>query len=122
VDYVVNEAGQLIGLRVVRTRLGTPDTGGRRRPQPLPGTDHVLPASLVIEAIGQQIADELRTALPGVRLTEAGRVWVREQGFATTRRGVFAAGDLVNGGTTVVRAVAEGMQAAQAIHEFLNLR
>ena len=119
-DYVTDAAGKMTGLKVIRTRLGGADARGRRTPLPMAGTEHVLPADLVIEAIGQQVSDELRDALPGVRFTEDGRVWVRPERLETSRHGVFAAGDLVNGGTTVVRAVAEGARAAEQMDAFLR--
>jgi NADPH-dependent glutamate synthase beta subunit-like oxidoreductase len=84
------------------------------------GSEHVLPADLVIEAIGQQATDELKAALPGVRFTRAGLVWTREGTLETSRAGVFAAGDIINGGATVVRAVAEGARAAREIDAYLK--
>lgn len=120
IDYAVDEAGRVTGLKVLRTRLGAPGADGRRKPEPLPGTGHVLPCDLVVEAIGQQIDDELRVSLPGVRITERGLVWTSKDSFATSRHGVFAAGDLVNGGTTVVQAVAEGARAAEELHASLQ--
>ncbi|MGD0200686.1 MAG: FAD-dependent oxidoreductase, partial [Bryobacteraceae bacterium] len=89
-------------------------------PEAIPGTEHVLPADLVVEAIGQQIDDELAAALPGVALTPDGRICTLEGGFETTRPGVFAAGDIVNGGSTVVAAVAEGARAARLIDGYLS--
>jgi NADPH-dependent glutamate synthase beta subunit-like oxidoreductase/2,4-dienoyl-CoA reductase-like NADH-dependent reductase (Old Yellow Enzyme family) len=119
-DYVADARGRLTGLKVVRTKLGRPDASGRRAPKPIPGSEHVLPADLVIEALGQQLDDALKPALSGVRLTKDGLVWVHEDTLETSRPGVFAAGDLVNGGTTVVQAVAEGARAARQIDEFLS--
>ncbi|MCX6905078.1 MAG: FAD-dependent oxidoreductase [Verrucomicrobia bacterium] len=116
-DYIADEAGCLTGLKVIRTRLGAPDAGGRRRPEPLPGTEHVLPAGLVIEALGQMVSEDLKAVLPGVRFTENGLVWSRADTFQTSRPGVFVAGDMLNGGTTVVRAVAEGIRAARQMDE-----
>jgi glutamate synthase (NADPH/NADH) small chain len=122
VDYVADERGRLAGLKVVRTRLGAPGPDGRRRPEPVPNTEHVLPADLVVEAIGQEMGPDLQAALPGVRLTRNGLVEVAGNGsLATSRRGIFAAGDIVNGGTTVVQAVAEGTRAAREIDSFLGL-
>ncbi len=86
----------------------------------MPGSEHVLPAGLVIEAIGQQIDTALADALPGVRVTSRGLLWTREGALETSRPGVFAAGDIVNGGTTVVQAVAEGARAAREIDQFLR--
>jgi NADPH-dependent glutamate synthase beta subunit-like oxidoreductase/2,4-dienoyl-CoA reductase-like NADH-dependent reductase (Old Yellow Enzyme family) len=122
VDYVVDDAGELTGVRVVRTRLGPAGPDGRRSPQPIPGTEHVLPADLVVEAIGQRAEERLQRALTGVRFTGRGLVWTEGSTLATSRPGVFAAGDLVNGGTTVVQAVAEGARAAREIDTYLRTR
>lgn len=118
-DYVHDATG-LTGLRVVRTKLGPPDAKGRRTPQPIPGSEHVLPADLIIEAIGQRVDETLVHALPGIRFTQEGLVWVQADTLECSRPGVYAAGDLVNGGTTVVQAVAEGDRAARAIDHFLR--
>ncbi|MBI5388121.1 MAG: FAD-dependent oxidoreductase [Verrucomicrobia bacterium] len=119
-DYVADAQGRLTGLKVMRTRLGASDAKGRRTPQPIPDTEHVLPADLVIEAIGQKVDDEFLAAVPGIRFTEEGLVWTRRDTLETSRPGVFAAGDLVNGGTTVVQAVSEGTRAARHIDYFLR--
>jgi NADPH-dependent glutamate synthase beta subunit-like oxidoreductase len=119
--YITDAAGNLAGLKVVRTALGKPDASGRRRPENIPGSEHVLPVRFVIEALGQQIDSELAEALPGVCITARGLLWTREGALETSRRGVFAAGDLVNGGTTVVQAVTEGARAAREIDQFLRL-
>jgi len=115
-DYVTGEAGRLTGLRVVRTRLGAPDASGRRRPENVAGSEHVMPCDMVVEAIGQGLESKLRAALPGVELTRGGLVVTQPGTQATTRSGVYAAGDLVNGGSTVVEAVAEGTRAAREMN------
>jgi NADPH-dependent glutamate synthase beta subunit-like oxidoreductase/2,4-dienoyl-CoA reductase-like NADH-dependent reductase (Old Yellow Enzyme family) len=119
VDYVV-EDGKLTGVKVVRTRLGAPDASGRRTPAPMAGSEHVLAADLVVEAIGQRLDPEVEQALTGVRLTDSGLVWTQPGTPETSRPGVFAAGDIVNGGTTVVQAVAEGSRAARAADAWLR--
>lgn len=120
VGYVAGEDGRLSGLKVVRTRLSAPGPDGRRQPQAVAGSEHVIPADWVIEAIGQRVNEELKSALAGVETTRSGYVKVREGTLATTRPGVFAAGDIVNGGATVVQAVAEGARAAWEIHQYLQ--
>jgi 2,4-dienoyl-CoA reductase (NADPH2) len=119
-DYLTDASGRLSGLKVIRTRLVAPDASGRPTPEPMPGTEHVLPADLVVEALGQTVSEELKAALPGVRFTKAGLVWTQPDTLGTSRSGVFAAGDIVNGGTTVVRAVAEGIRAARQIDDWLR--
>jgi glutamate synthase (NADPH/NADH) small chain len=106
----------LTGLKVIRTRLGAAGEDGRRKPEAIAGSEHALPADLVVEAIGQQAGDDIRRALEGVEFTRQGLVKTSPGSFETTRAMVFAAGDLVNGGTTVVRAVAEGRDAAIEIN------
>jgi NADPH-dependent glutamate synthase beta subunit-like oxidoreductase len=118
-DYQVGSQGRLVGLRVVRTKLGPLDAKGRRAPLPIPGTEHAIPSDLVIEALGQQVDDALKLALTGVRFTDQGLIWIHSDTMETSRHGVFAAGDIVNGGTTVVQAVAEGARAARRIDTFL---
>lgn len=120
VSYVSDDTGRLTGLRVLRTRLGAPDAGGRRSPMAIAGSEHVIPADLVVEAIGQEADSGLRAAFDGVEFTSRGLIRTRDGSFATSRPGVFAAGDIVNGGTTVVQAVAEGMRAAREIEEYLT--
>ncbi len=121
-SYVEDQEHRLTGLRVVRTRLGEPGADGRRQPVPVEGSEHVLPADLVVEAIGQRLAGHLQAALAGLRFTSRGLLWTQEGSLATSRRGVFAAGDIVNGGTTVVQAVAEGTRAAREIDAYLSRR
>jgi NADPH-dependent glutamate synthase beta subunit-like oxidoreductase len=119
-EYVADRTGKMTGLKVLRTRLGPLDAKGRRSPQPIPGTEHVLPADLVIEAFGQQMDAPLKQALGDLRLTDQGLIWTRPGTFQTSQPGVFAAGDAINGGTTVVQAVAEGGRAALELDAWLG--
>lgn len=123
VGYEADQAGRLAGVRVVRTRLGEGDASGRRRPVEIPDSEYVLPVALAVEALGEGSGspDALADVLGDVRVG-GGTVSVEPDTLATTRDGVFAAGDLVNGGTTVARALAEGRRAAEGIHNFLNRR
>ncbi len=120
VDYMTSADGHVTGVRVVRTRLGEPAEDGRRTPQPVPGSEHVIPADLVVEAIGQRLEERVVAALPGVRVTSRGLIWTHEGSLETSRPGVFAAGDAVNGGTTVVQAVAEGARAARELDAWMR--
>ncbi|MFH0922259.1 MAG: FAD-dependent oxidoreductase [Fibrobacterota bacterium] len=113
VDYV-SENGKLTGLKMARTVLGEPDKSGRRKPVTVENSESVLPVDLVIEALGQLPVASLEKMLPGITLNEGGFVRVDEH-FATSLQNVYAGGDLVNGGTTAVRAIAEGMKAAAAM-------
>ncbi|NQT17818.1 MAG: FAD-dependent oxidoreductase [Planctomycetes bacterium] len=118
--YETDASGKLSGLRVARTELGPPDASGRRAPRAVPQTESVMEVDLVIEAMGQAIPAKLREALGNLALTQNGLVATRPESQATFETGVFAGGDLVNGGTTAVRGIAEGMRAADEIDRLLN--
>ena len=115
VGYVVNGAGRLTGVRIVRTRLGEMDASGRRRPVEIPGSEFVLAVDLAVEAMGERMDPAMAKVLAGVERTADGLVLADPETLATTRPGVWAAGDIVNGGTTVVQAIAEGRRAAEQI-------
>ncbi|WP_321469968.1 FAD-dependent oxidoreductase [uncultured Paludibaculum sp.] len=119
VRYVADADGSLTGIEVVRTKLGEPDANGRRRPENMMGSEHVIAADLVVEAIGQGLDENLKAALPGVEFSRQGTIVTKAGSSATSRARVYAAGDVVNGGATVVQAVAEGTRAAQEIHGLL---
>jgi dihydropyrimidine dehydrogenase (NAD+) subunit PreT len=101
--------GHVTGVRCAEMRLGEPDASGRRRPQPIPGSDFVVPVDTVVKAIGQRPQEEFAALLESV--DEDGR---------TSNPKIFAAGDAVNGGASVVRAVREAKRAARAIDEWLR--
>ena len=117
--YETDNNGKLTGLRIARTKLGQPDESGRRTPLIVPDSQSVLKVDMVIEAIGQEMPAELREALGGLSFTKHGLLATRPDSQATALPGVFAGGDLVNGGTTAVQGVADGMRAADEIDEFL---
>ncbi len=120
VGFACDESGELTGLKVIRTHLGAPGPDGRRRPEPSPGSEHLIAGDFVIEAIGQLLDESLQQALAGVKFSKDGLISTAPGSLATSRAGVFAAGDAVNGGTTVVQAVSEGMRAAREIDAFLR--
>ncbi|MBN2327577.1 MAG: FAD-dependent oxidoreductase [Candidatus Omnitrophica bacterium] len=119
VDYEADAEGRVKAVRVVRTELGAPDESGRRRPVAIPDSEHSIPVSMVIEAIGETMTEETAKVLHPIQLTQRGLIRVDQDAWMTSERGVFAAGDLVNGGTTVVQAIAEGRKMAQSINRFL---
>jgi glutamate synthase (NADPH/NADH) small chain len=110
--------GRVTGVVCREMRLGDPDESGRRRPEPVPGSEFTLPADTVVKAIGQRPRSELLSWIEGLEL-EGGRISVDTAG-RTTNRLYFAAGDAATGGATVVEAVAGAKRAAAAIDEFLG--
>lgn len=99
-------------------RAGAPDASGRRRPEPVSGAEFRIWADTVVTAIGQQSRPELSGRFGGLSI-EHGKVAVDAEGRTTNSR-VYAGGDAVNGGASVVEAVQHGKRAARAIHESLS--
>lgn len=117
-EYVA-KAGVLSAIKIARTILGEPDASGRRKPITVPESVSELPIDLVVEAIGQKPVSGLDTFVPGLAVTKNGFISVDDK-FMTNINNIYAGGDMVNGGTTAVRAVAEGMKAAKSISEKFN--
>jgi glutamate synthase (NADPH/NADH) small chain len=112
-------AGRVTSAECRRMQLGAPDESGRRRPEPVPGSEFSLPVDIVVLAIGYEPDDLLEKTTPGLRTTNWKTVRVDED-YQTTRRGVFAGGDNVNGADLVVTAMADGRRAAAAIDNYLQ--
>jgi dihydropyrimidine dehydrogenase (NAD+) subunit PreT len=99
-------------------RLGEPDADGRRRPEPVPGSEVRIPADTVVKAIGQRPRAEFLSWIDGLEL-ERGRIRIDAEGRTTNPR-YFAGGDACSGGATVVEAVADAKRAARAIDAMLR--
>jgi glutamate synthase (NADPH/NADH) small chain len=99
--------------------LGEPDASGRRRPVPIPGSDFDLPLSLAIMAIGTSANPIVQSTTPGLQTNKRGYIQADESTQRTSRKGVFAGGDIVTGSATVILAMGAGRRAAQSIHDYL---
>ncbi len=119
VDYVA-DGDRISGLKLVRTRLGQPDDSGRRRPEAIEGSEWVLPADLVVEAIGNQAPDDSPAWYPRVKLNDRRLIEVDPDTGKTSVEGIFAGGDIVRGPALVVQAVQDGKVAARAIKDYLT--
>jgi glutamate synthase (NADPH/NADH) small chain len=100
-------------------RLGEPDGGGRPRPEPVPGSEFLVPAETAIKAIGQRPRSELLGWIDGLEL-DHGLIRVDPETGRTTNPRYFAAGDATNGGATVVEAVRQAKTAARGIDALLG--
>jgi glutamate synthase (NADPH/NADH) small chain len=107
------------GLECVRMELGAPDQSGRRKPEPVPGSNFLIECDMVILAIGQSRFLEFLSACRGVELKD-GNVLVDPETGRTSNPRYYAGGDCVNGGREVVDAVAEGKRAGIAMASWLD--
>ncbi len=115
-----DEDGFVQRLECVSMELGEPDASGRRRPQAVEGSNHMLDVDLVIAAIGNSPNPLIRTTTPGLDVDRRGCLIVDEETLCTTREGVYAGGDAVTGAATVILAMGAGKKAASSIHEYLS--
>lgn len=112
------------GIKVVTTKLGEPDENGRRKPTPVPGSEEILPADVVLIAFGFQPNPASWMIDLGVNLNDWEGVIAPEDQqfkFQTTNPKVFAGGDMVRGSDLVVSAIWEGRQAAEGILDYLKI-
>ncbi|WP_077534595.1 NADPH-dependent glutamate synthase [Massiliimalia massiliensis] len=115
-----NENSEVCGLECVKMELGEPDDSGRRRPQPIKGSEFVLDVDSVIMAVGTSPNPLLRTTTDGLEANRRGCLVADEETMKTTREGVYAGGDAVTGAATVILAMGAGKKAAAAIDEYLQ--
>jgi glutamate synthase (NADPH/NADH) small chain len=113
-----NGRGEVTAVECIRMRLGDPDESGRPAPVPLEGSEFRIPADLLVAAIGQAPNPTLQRATPAI-LTRRGKIVVDEDGRTSLDR-VYAGGDVVRGGSTVILAMQDGRAAARAIHKALT--
>jgi glutamate synthase (NADPH/NADH) small chain len=120
VKYVTDQQNRLTGVKLVRTRLGRPDKSGRRSPEPVKGSEWIMDADVVIEAIGNKAPDDSPRWYPGVKVNAKKLIKVHPETGETSMKGIFAGGDIVRGPALVVTAVQDGKVAARAIKEYLR--
>lgn len=114
-----NADGWLTGATLQRMELGEPDDSGRRRPVPVEGGEYEIAVDVAVIAIGNDANPLLRRNAPGLEFTKWGTVVADEDTGRTTKRGVWAGGDIVTGGATVILAMGAGRRAAADINRYL---
>ncbi len=120
IRVVGDDNGWVKGLECVQMELGEPDASGRRRPVEIKGSNFVLDVDVVIVAIGQGPNPILTSTTPDLELRKSGNIVADEETGQTSRKGVFAGGDIVTGAATVILAMGAGRKAAKAIDEYLQ--
>jgi len=116
----LGEKGHVVAVRCLRMELGEPDSSGRRRPIPVPGSEFDIEADSVIVAIGNGPHPLVLKTTPGLELNRSGNIVADSDTGRTSLRGVYAGGDIVTGAATVIEAMGAGKRAARAIDTFLR--
>jgi glutamate synthase (NADPH/NADH) small chain len=120
VEFFGDEKGNLTSVKCIRQELGEPDDSGRRSPVPIKGSEFVVPCHVAIIAAGTSANPLIQSTTPGLAVTKRGYISASDDTLATSKPGVFAGGDIVTGGATVILAMGAGRNAAKSIDNYLK--
>ncbi len=120
VRFIGDEEGRLKAIECVRMELGEPDESGRRRPVKIEGSEFLIEADVAIISIGNGANPLIPQTTPDIKTNKWGNITVDLDTGRTSKKGVFAGGDIVRGGSTVILAMGDGRRAANSMHEYLE--
>lgn len=120
IKYFGNDKGRLTGMTCLRMELGEPDDSGRRRPIPIEGSEFDVETDLCIVAVGSGANPLLTQSTPDMKLNQWGYINADPETGKTTKKAVWAGGDIVTGAATVILAMGAGRMAANSIHDYLT--
>lgn len=119
-EILTDDKGRVKGVVLYECKLGEPDASGRRRPEIIEGSEKVYDCDLVIVAIGNASNPLIKMTTPEIETNARGNFIVNPDTLETSKKGVFAGGDIVLGAATVILAMGQGRKAAKAINEYLK--
>jgi glutamate synthase (NADPH) small chain len=119
IRFIGNDRGFLEKVECVKQRLSEPDQSGRRRPEPIEGSNFTIDIDTAVIAIGQSPNPIIQQTTEGLQTTRHGTIVVNEETMQTALPGVYAGGDVVSGAATVISAMGAGKKAAKAIHAYI---
>lgn len=120
VEYYADKNGRVNRMRVQKMELGEPDSSGRRRPVPVEGSEYFIDVDLVVVSIGVSPNPLIPKSLPGLKITKWGTIEVNPESMQSSIPEIFAGGDIVRGGATVILAMGDGRMAAAGMHEYIQ--
>ncbi len=120
IEFIGDANGYLRQIRVQRMELGEPDASGRRRPVPVMGSEYLLDADTVVVSVGVSPNPLIPQSMPDLKTTDWSTLVVDEQTLRTSVPFIFAGGDIVRGGATVILAMGDGRRAAASMHKQLS--
>jgi glutamate synthase (NADPH/NADH) small chain len=120
VRYIGDERGRLTQMECLRMELGEPDESGRRRPVAIKGSEFIIDTDLVIVAVGSGANPLLTSSTSDMQLNKWGYITADPESGKTSKKGVWAGGDIVTGAATVILAMGAGRKAADSMHKYLT--
>ena len=120
-QFFGDEDDRLVGMECLKMELGEPDASGRRSPRPVEGSEFRLDCDLVVVSVGSNANPLLTNTTPDLDLNKWGNIVADEKTGKTSKKGVWAGGDIVTGAATVILAMGAGRAAANSMHEYLTL-
>lgn len=120
IRYIGDEESRVKAMECIKMRLGEPDASGRRRPIPIEGSEFKREVDLVVVAIGQSPNPLIPQTTPQLKIGKWGNIEVDWKTMATSMEGVYAGGDIVRGGATVILAMGDGRVAAAEVDKYLK--
>ncbi len=120
VEYLADENGRVRAMRVQRMRLGEPDASGRRSPVPIEGAIDEIETDLAIVSVGVSPNPLIPNAISDLEISRRGTIVVNDDTMKSSLDDLYAGGDIVRGGATVILAMGDGRRAAKAMHEALK--
>ncbi|MFO7912995.1 MAG: NADPH-dependent glutamate synthase [Desulfotignum sp.] len=120
-QFFGDENGRVTGMECLKMELGEPDDSGRRRPVPIEGSEYRIDCDLVVVSVGSNANPLLTNATPDMSLNKWGNIVADPVTAKTTKKGVWAGGDIVTGAATVILAMGAGRAAANSMHDYLTM-
>lgn len=120
IEYNGDSEGRVKQMKVQKMELGEPDESGRRRPRPIPGSEYIIDVDIVVVGIGTAPNPLIPQSVSGLEITRWGTIVVDDKTMQSSIPEIFAGGDIVRGGATVILAMGDGKVAAENMHKYLS--
>jgi glutamate synthase (NADPH/NADH) small chain len=116
IQYIGDDKGHVKQMILQKMELGEPDTSGRKRPVEIPGATETVDVDLVIVSIGVSPNPLIPRVFSGLNVSKWGTIIVNQDSLQTDLPDVYAGGDIIRGGATVILAMGDGRRAAKSMH------
>ncbi len=120
IEYFADDKGRVKQMKVQKMELGEPDASGRRKPIPIKDSEFLVDVEMVIVSVGVSPNPLIPAVLPELEVTKWGTIVVNKETMQSSIEDIFAGGDIVRGGATVILAMGDGRRAAAGIHQYLQ--